>query len=193
MQEKKMMLVLYGSPHAQGATAKLLEEFLNSMNRERFHVEVFDAYQTQATPCTGCGFCAKQQACVYHDLDELDGWIRQADAIIVASPVYNLTFPSPLKAVLDRFQRYFEARFSLGLKPSIPKHKTAVLLTAQGSPDPEGASVMVKQLKMAFSVMNTTLEETVSWIGTDTPEGRDSLPQVKRRVREVSLAIQSKL
>lgn len=42
--------------------------------------------------------------------------LEDADAVIVATPVYNLSFPAPMKALFDRFQRYYEAHFRRKLR-----------------------------------------------------------------------------
>ena len=105
----------------------------------------------------------------------------------MASPVYNLSFPAPLKAVLDRFQRYFEARFSLGKKPAIEKHRKAVLLVSAGANCREGVDIMEKQLRQSFSVMNTDLTDTVSWLCTDG--GEEGWKEAKLALERLSLAL----
>ena len=115
--------------------------------------------------------------------------IRRAELLVFATPVYNLTFPAPLKAIVDRFQRYFEARFALGLRPPIEKPKKAALLMTLGSKDMFGAEVVEKQLRMAFSVMNTQLEEVVAWPGTDRPEGKEQLNAMFEQAHLSALAI----
>lgn len=118
--------------------------------------KVFDAYKLNAAPCTDCGYCKTAQQCAFRDLDEFYEAIESCDLLIIASPVYNMSFPSPMKAILDRFQKYYNARFSLGLRPAIKKHRKAVLLAVAGS-EGESGEVMTKQLKQSFSVMNTEL------------------------------------
>lgn len=182
------ILVLYGSPHADGHTARLLRAFLELFDGEA--VDIVNAYAKQIAPCTACGYCKKKEGCSNPDFDRVDMYIRRADLLVVASPVYNLTFPAPLKAVVDRTQRYFEARFSLGKKPPIEKPKRAVLLAACGSDD--GADILERQLKMIFSVMNTRLEHTVVWSGTDRATERDAA-EASTRAKGAALAIKREM
>lgn len=182
------ILVLYGSPHADGHTARLLHAFLEPFNG--MPVDFVDAYAEQIAPCTACGYCKKKEGCSNPDFDRIDAYIRRADLLVVASPVYNLTFPAPLKAMMDRTQRYFEARFSLGKKPPIEKPKHAVLLAACGSGD--GAEIMERQLKMIFSVMNTRLLHTVVWSGTDRATEREAAEALER-AKGAALAIKREM
>ena len=82
-----------------------------------------EAYHQKIAPCLGCGFCEHKEGCVNSDFDQIDHLLRTCDYLVVASPVYNLSFPAPLKAIFDRTQRYFSARFVRGERPPIAKHK----------------------------------------------------------------------
>lgn len=190
--EKKNMVVLFGSPRPAGATARLLQEFLDQTNPEQVRVVKFDAYRGNYHPCIACGYCQTREACVFHDLDEFDRELRAADYLVIAAPVYHLGFPAPCKAVMDRWQRYYEARFAMGLRPPITKPKTAAFLTVYGSDSPEGARVMERQLQFAFTVMNTRLQYTVEWPNTDRTGLQQPPDDVLNAVHRAALAMMEK-
>ena len=120
--QKKHMLVLFCSPNPHGSTRRLLDSFMEEFkDRVDWRTAEVNAYELNAHPCTGCRACAKKEKCTYDDLDKFDKELRKCDLLVVASPVYNDSFTSPMKAILDRTQRYFEARFSL----APPAHKEA--------------------------------------------------------------------
>ncbi len=184
----KKILVLLGSPHKQGYTMRMLEYFLQCLPMEERQVEVFDTYRETPAPCSACGWCATHEGCAIRDsFSQLDHLLRECDLLIVASPIYNLSFPAPLKAVVDRFQQYFEARFSRGLRPPIEKPREAVLLVSAGAPCVEGVEIMEKQLRQSFSVMNTHLVGTVAWLSTDQRE--NGWEKAKSALERLSLAI----
>ena len=187
----KFILVFMASPHEEGRTARLLDTLLEPLEEAGAQIKVLYAYDEEITPCLACGYCKKHEACKKHDFDEIDHLLRKADAIIVASPVYNLSFPSPMKAIIDRTQRYFEARFALNIRPPIAKPKIAAFLVTLGSGELEGPSIMEKQLKMCFSVMNTELQHTVVWSHTDA--GDYAFQDAAKQAEHVALAIQEEL
>lgn len=170
--EKKKALVIYGSPNDDGHTRGLLNSFTGAL--ENYIFEEVNAFSLNARPCIDCGYCKNTEGCVYNDLDELDRLLRESDLLIVATPIYNFSFPAPLKAVLDRTQRYFSARFSLGIKPSIEKHRKAILLMTMGSNDFHGRDFTLYQLERAFTVLNTELYGHVLWSETDREENNKS-------------------
>jgi multimeric flavodoxin WrbA len=129
---------------------------------------VFDAYKENIKPCVHCGHCKTARGCVYGDFAAVERGLREADILVVASPVYVLGFPAPLKAIFDRTQQYFEAKFSAGVKMPIQKRKAALFLASFGSTDGIGVQMMESQLRVAFKLMNAELVETVTSPNTDS-------------------------
>jgi len=153
----RQVLLFFGSPRAQGHTARLLERFWEALPEESLEIKKIDAYQARVSPCIHCGDCEKTPSCRFHDMDEMDRLLRASDLLLFASPVYGLGFPAPLKAMLDRFQRYYAERFFLEKRPLMERPKRAVLLTVSGSADESGAQNMARALTRQFTVMNTKL------------------------------------
>lgn len=191
-ESKKRLLVLFGSPNGHGHTRKLLGSFLEGFQEEKgWEVKEIDLYGLQPKPCVACGGCAQKEGCQFPDLDGFDKEFRRSDLVVVASPVYNAGFPAPMKALLDRTQRYFEARFSLNKRPPIKKHREAVLLLAMGSEEGFGVEVTTYQLKRAFSVMNTELVGCVVWDSTD--RGREKQVPAQKKARALGVEILSRM
>lgn len=187
-QQKKRLLILFCSPHSHGCTRRLLDGFMEPFKeRTDWQPVEIDTYTLAAHPCTGCRACAKKEGCAFNDLDKLDKELRRSDLLVVASPVYNASFPAPMKAVLDRTQRYFEARFSLGISKPVKKHRDAFLLLTMGQEDEFPVEVMAHQLERAFSVMNTTLRGCAVWSGTDL--GRKNLGEAQQKARQMALDV----
>ena len=131
------------------------------------NIYTFHAYQENMAPCTACGFCRQKEGCSIPDYQLFDTLYRNADVVVVATPVYGLSFPAPLKAVFDRTQQYYEAYVSRHIKYPFEKPKKAFLLSIYGSNDKRGVEMMQQQLQLTFSVMNTKLIGTVSAGNTD--------------------------
>ena len=89
-----------------------------------------------------------------------------ADGIIIASPVYNMSFPSPLKAIIDRMQRYYSARFFLDKRSPVAKRRPVAMLLSAGSPD-ENGDFSAMQLRKIFTVTNCELLCRVTLNNTD--------------------------
>lgn len=162
------VFVLFGSPRRDGYTARMLEYFFSCLGENAGNALVFDAYKENIKPCVHCGHCKTARGCVHGDFAAVERGLREADILVMASPVYVLGFPAPLKAVFDRTQQYFEAKFSAGVETPIKKRKAALFLASFGSTDGSGVQMMESQLRVAFKLMNAELVETVTSPNTDS-------------------------
>lgn len=160
------ILILFGSPKRTGHTQKLLDAFLNGLKKP-YHLQYARVFDMMPIPCNDCGYCKRAKGCSKKDLDTFMENYFQADFIIVASPIYLYSMPAPLKALFDRFQRFFNARFSQNIKTPIDKQKKAALLLTAGSNGAIGQRIIEEQVKTAFSVMNTTLITSILLGNTD--------------------------
>jgi len=161
------ILILFASPKKNGSTARLTGAFMKGL-RKSDEIEIVHLFELQPTPCNDCGYCRAANGCSKKDLEKFMVQYENADAVVVASPLYNLSFPAPMKALLDRFQRFYEAHFRRKIAQPIEKPKKAVLLLTAGGDGQEGLGIIEKQLKNAFSVMNTSLVGSALAENTDT-------------------------
>lgn len=162
---KKLACVLYGSPNKSGHTRMLLDTFLGYL--PDYDVKIIDSYHENIHACIGCFSCKTSGKCIYNDMENINYLLEVSDILIIATPVYNLSFPSPLKAIFDRFQPYFFKRFYMNIKPPIKKNKKAVLLLTQGLDDKRAKHIISEQLKMIFTIINADLISSVVWDNID--------------------------
>jgi multimeric flavodoxin WrbA len=183
----KSAFVLTGSPR-EGVTAKMAAIFVEKWKGAGAGNEagIVNAYRAAVRPCVHCGGCRKAPGCVFDDYAAIDAGFRTADVLVVASPVYGLGFPAPLKAIFDRTQQYFEAKFVRGIVPPISKHKKALLFTASGSGDPRGVSFMKEELLLMCKILNAELCGVVSVSDTDRVE-----PNYERLSREIAEIVET--
>lgn len=150
------VLALMGSPRKSGYTAKLLGTLLREFPKGT-SIEIVNLYELNPIPCNACGYCKAGNGCSKKDLEEFFKKFETADVIIFATPIYFMGVPSPMKALIDRFQRYYEARFRRNVKHPIEKRRKAALIVTSGSDGEVGFEVVKHQLLQAFSVLNIEL------------------------------------
>ena len=160
------VLVILGSPHPHGPTARLTKALLDFLPAGT-HTMVWDCFDRMPLPCDDCGYCKRREGCSKRDLDGFYAELEAADLLVFATPVYHRSCPAPMKAVLDRLQRYWSARFILGIRPPIRKPKKGLLLTVSGSPSDEGGRLIEQQLAPHLTVLNTVLAGAVHAVNAD--------------------------
>lgn len=165
-QNGKKVLALVASPRKTGYTAKLLNALLHEFPKGTA-IEIANLYELNPKPCNACGYCKACNGCSKKDLEEFLKKFEEADIIIFATPIYFMGVPAPFKALIDRFQRYYEARFRRGIKTPIEKRRKAVLVVTSGSDGEIGFEVIKHQLLQAFTVLNIELKGAVLVRNTD--------------------------
>ena len=97
------VLMLNGSPHANGNTAVALREMEEIFKASGVEVETVLIGNQAVRGCTACGACGKLGKCVFDDVvNELKPKFEEADGLVVASPVYYASANATLIACLDR-------------------------------------------------------------------------------------------
>ena len=101
----KNVLILNGSPRVHGNTAALCEAFAQGC-REQGHAAVqFNVAQMHIRGCLGClqGGKDGSSPCVQKDdMQKIYPHYRQADCIVLASPMYYWGISGQLKTAFDR-------------------------------------------------------------------------------------------
>ena len=115
MTDVSRIIVLAGSPRKNGNTDRLAASFVRGAS-ERNQVEVVSVHDYDVKPCTGCNTCftrAGNECVQKDDMPLIYGKLRQADTLIIASPVYFYGLSAQLKAVVDRLHTPMRDRFPI--------------------------------------------------------------------------------
>lgn len=137
--------VITGSPHKNGTSSLLADEFIRGATESGHTIFRFDSAFEDVKPCLGCDKCRKSGACVRKDaMEKLYPELIEANAIVFVMPVYYFGMPAQIKTVIDRF--YFpESKMKGG-------RKTALLATAY-SPHNEIMTSLVAQYQQVADWM----------------------------------------
>ena len=97
------VLIINGSPHVQGTTARAITELSTTFDSLGVDVEVIHVGNKDVRGCVACGHCYKEAKCVFDDVvNETSEKLKEADGLILASPVYYASPNATLIAFCDR-------------------------------------------------------------------------------------------
>ncbi|WP_405381079.1 flavodoxin family protein [Phascolarctobacterium sp.] len=109
------VLLINGSPHANGNTALALQEMIKVFNAAGVETELVHVGNKVVRGCIACRKCAEIGKCVFDDVvNELAPKFAAADGLVVGSPVYYASANATLIAVLDRL--FFSTKFDKTMK-----------------------------------------------------------------------------
>lgn len=114
------VIALLGSPRKGGNTELFLNSSIKGIEEAGFSVEVFNLNSMNIIPCQDCGGCDKTGVCIYDDdMAKIYEAIREADRVILASPIFFFALSAQTKIMIDRCQPFWCEKYLL--KKPIPK------------------------------------------------------------------------
>ena len=110
----KRILILKGSPREKGNSAVLAEQATSGARSAGAQVESIYLHSLDIRPCDACDLCKEPgSGCVIEDdMQSLYPKLAQADAILLATPVYWFTFTAQLKLCMDRWYAFQSSDWS---------------------------------------------------------------------------------
>ena len=146
------VLMINGSPRANGNTAIALDEMRKVFEKEGVDVEIVRVGSQAVRGCVACNRCAETGKCVFDDVvNELAPKFEEADGLVVASPVYYASANATLIAVLDRL--FYSTSFDKTMKVG-----ASVVCARRG-----GCSATFDELNKYFTISNMPIASSQYW------------------------------
>lgn len=147
------VLLINGSPHKKGNTFFALSEVATTLEGLGIATEVVHIGTKAVQGCIACGKCMELGHCVFKDelYASILEKVKEADGLIVGSPVYYAGPNGSLCALLDRL--FFSATKHLAHKPA-----ASVVVCRRG-----GASAAFDRLNKYFTIVNMPVVPSQYW------------------------------
>ena len=153
------VLIINGSPHADGNTTLALAEMQKIFAEENIASETILVGNKAVRGCIGCYQCQEKGKCVFDDVvNELSAKFAEADGLVIASPVYYASANGTLISLLDRL--FFSAPFDMTMKVG-----ASVAVCRRG-----GASSTFDELNKYFTIAGMPVVSSQYW---NSVHGRD--------------------
>ena len=109
------VLMINGSPRANGNTATALKEMEKVFLEEGVEVDYIQVGQLPIRGCIACGKCRQLGKCVFDDaVNEAAAKLETADGLVIGSPVYYASANATLMALLQRL--FYSTPYSKAMK-----------------------------------------------------------------------------
>jgi len=109
------VILINGSPHADGSTNRALVEVARELNKEGVETEIVQVGHLAIRGCIACGSCYQTGKCVFEDVvNEVAKKFEEADGLVVGSPVYYASPNGTLISFLDRL--FYSTHFNKMMK-----------------------------------------------------------------------------
>ena len=155
------VLLVNGSPHANGCTYTALSEVAAALEKEGIETEIFQVGTKPVSGCLGCGACRATGKCVIDDtVNVFVEKAKEADGFVFGSPVHYAGASGALTSFMDR------AFYGKG---AVYAHKpaAAIMSCRRG-----GATATFDQINKYFTISNMPIVSSQYWnmVHGNTPE-----------------------
>ena len=148
------VLMINGSPRAKGNTAIALGEMQKVFAEEGIETEVLHVGNQAIRGCIACNSCMKNEKCVFDDaVNTAAELFREADGLVVGTPVYYASANGTLVSFLDRlfYSTPFDKRMKVG---------AAVACARRG-----GLTATFDELNKYFTIAGMPMASSQYWNG----------------------------
>ncbi|MBD5526142.1 MAG: flavodoxin family protein [Lachnospiraceae bacterium] len=111
------VLMINGSPRANGNTYVALHEMQQIFEKEGIETEIIHVGNKDIRGCIACGTCAGKGKCVFDDIvNETAAKFEACDGLVIGSPVYYASANATLVAFLTRlfYSTHFDKTMKVG-------------------------------------------------------------------------------
>lgn len=180
------VLIINGSPKENGNTSIAVSEIAKALEEEGIETVNIRVGSDAIRGCIACGYCAKNGKCVFNDkVNEIAQILKEADGLVIASPVYYASANATLIACLDRlfYSTHFDMRFKVG---------ASVVVARRG-----GCSSTFDELNKYFTISGMPIVSSQYWnsvhglVPGDAKEDLEGLQTMRTLAHNMAFLIKS--
>ena len=158
------VIIALGSPREKGNSTTLAHRVADGAREAGADVELFYLHGMDIKFCDGCDTCRKENSKGCHIQDDMQALypkLRQADAWVIASPIYFFTVSAQTKLFMDRWEAFTGP--ILSSQDNIYKDKRIGIILTYGASDPfnSGAINAIRTFQDAFAYIGPPIVDIV--------------------------------
>ncbi|MGD9080710.1 MAG: NAD(P)H-dependent oxidoreductase [Desulfobacterales bacterium] len=191
------MLVLgfQGSPRKKGNTSFLLKNFMQAVEKLGAQTRIIEVTQKNILPCKEYVVCEKKGYCPIDDdvKTEIYPLIRQAEVVVLATPIFFFNMTAQLKAVVDRCQLFWARKYKLKLSDPAKKSKRGFLLAVGASKGKSLFEGLQLTAKYFFDAIDAGFEGSLTYREIEGPKDMAKHPEVLADIEKAAAALMGPL
>jgi multimeric flavodoxin WrbA/protein-tyrosine-phosphatase len=187
------MLVLgfQGSPRKKGNTSYLLATFMQAVEKLGAQTQIVEVTRKDIIPCKELVVCEKKGYCPIDDdiKTEIYPLIRQAEVVVLATPIFFFNMTAQLKAVVDRCQLFWARKYRFNLADPAKKTKCGFLLSVGASKGKSLFEGLQLSAKYFFDAIDARFAGSLTYREIEGPHDMARHPTVTADVEKAAADI----
>jgi multimeric flavodoxin WrbA len=128
------ILAINGSPNRSGNTARLMRAILDGAESNDHTTETIHLHELNMRGCSACMACKREKGighCAQRDdFQTIEPKLRQADCLIIGSPIYFGFLTGQIKCLIDRWYSFLDTEYN----NDVLKNKRFIPVIVSGAP-----------------------------------------------------------
>jgi arsenate reductase len=187
------MLVIgfQGSPRKRGNTSFLLSAFMQALEKLGAQTRIIDVAQKNIIPCREYVVCEKKGYCPIDDdlKSEIYALIRQAEVVVLASPIFFYNMTAQLKAVVDRCQTFWARKYKLKLADPAKRTKRGFFLSVGATRGKNLFEGLQLTAQYFFDAIDAGYAGSLTYRNIEGPKDMAKHPTVNEDVEKAAAAL----
>jgi multimeric flavodoxin WrbA/protein-tyrosine-phosphatase len=186
-----VILGLQGSPRKKGNTSFLLSQFLQAAEQHGARTRLVHVVEKNIQPCKEYVVCEKKGTCPIDDDmgAEVYGLLREAEIVVLATPIFFYNMTSQLKALVDRCQTFWARKYRLKLSDPLRETRRGYLLSVGATRGKNLFEGLQLTAKYFFDAIDARFEGSLVYRGIEGAKDMARLPTVEDDVRQAVAAL----
>ncbi len=159
------VLAIAGSPRSNGNTDLLLERAVEGAINENTEVVKVMLRDLCIAPCKHCDGCLATGHCVVKDdMQKVHHLLREADRLILASPIFFMALTAQTKAMIDRCQALWVLKYILKMPVAyrMDAERKGLFISVGGTGLKRLFEPALETVKVFFRVLDFSLDSQVT-------------------------------
>ena len=179
------VLGINGSPRVGGNTDILLDKALEGARSRGAKTEKIILNNLKFSPCQECSELLDDGPCIIEDdMRPLYKKIKEADAVILASPIFFGSLSAQTKMMIDRFQCVWRAKYILK-KDMFKKKRMGAFVSVEASAREDFFDNARSIVKNVFAAIDVDYKEELLCPGIDEKAGILKHPDALKKAFEL--------
>jgi multimeric flavodoxin WrbA/protein-tyrosine-phosphatase len=183
-----LVVGLQGSPRKKGNSNYLLSTFMTAAEKFGARTQVVDVTQKEIIPCKEFTVCEKKGYCPIKDdvENEIYPLLREAELVVLATPIFFYNMTAQLKAVVDRCQTFWARKYKLKLKDPGANMRRGFLLAVAATKGQNLFEGLNLTTQYFFDAIWAKYEDSLTYRGIEGPKDMARHPTVMDDVTQAA-------
>ncbi len=188
----KKIVALLGSPRANGNSSAIAGRFMETAKKYGGETKTYSLNKMKFRGCQACMMCKEKldRCALKDDLEPVLDEIRDADVLVLASPVYFADITAQMKMFIDRTYSYYVPDFMNNPVPGrLHPGKQLVFIQTQAQPEENFFNDIYPKYEFFFQFLGFKDNHLIRAVGVNDEGDAEKQESIMKHAEDLAAKI----